>query len=144
MNIAFFLTPKSEVVWVPETATLRQALECMTAEGFSAIPVLDQRGHYASTLTEGDLLRALWHTRGPLREEAQLLTLGLVPRHVTYVAVSIDAQVEELLSLAIRQNFVPVVDSRGVFIGIVRRRSIIEQGVKLLQTTRSGARAGKT
>jgi hypothetical protein len=39
---------------------------------------------------------------------------------------AIDAEMEQLLTRAIEQNFVPVVDARGVFVGIVRRREIIE------------------
>jgi hypothetical protein len=33
---------------------------------------------------------------------------------------------EELMSRALEQNFVPVVDGRGAFVGIVRRRSVLE------------------
>ena len=32
---------------------------------------------------------------------------------------------EDLVSVALNQNFVPVVDDRGVFVGIVARRQII-------------------
>lgn len=132
MNVAFFLTPKSEVVWVSETATLRQAIERMEADRFAAIPVLDSHGHYAGTLTEGDLLWSLWHSN---RDAAEHVFIAQVARHAKYQSVSIDAEVEELLSLAIQQNFVPVSDSRGVFIGIVRRKSIIEHCSKLMQKT---------
>ncbi|MGV3624054.1 MAG: CBS domain-containing protein [Archangium sp.] len=130
MNVAFFLTPKSEVIWVPETATLRQAIERMEPSRFAAIPILDSHGRYAGTLTEGDLLWSLWHSN---RDAAQHLPLAQLARHAKYKQVSIDAEVEELLTLAAQQNFVPVADSRGVFIGIVRRKSIIEHCAKLLQ-----------
>ncbi len=143
MNIALFLTPKSEVVWLPESITVRQAMERLEATRFAAVPVLDAHGHYASTLTEGDLLWALWRTSGPTREAAQHLSLGLVPRQVKYLAVSIDAQVEELLSLAVHQNFVPVVDSRGVFTGIVRRKRIIEHCARLMELASSMAQKSR-
>ena len=39
--------------------------------------------------------------------------------------VNISASVNELLELVLDQNFVPVTDDRGVFIGIVTRRDII-------------------
>ena len=48
-----------------------------------------------------------------------------VARRMVLRPVDIDAEIEELLSLAIDQNFVPVVDGRGAFIGIVRRRSVL-------------------
>ena len=40
--------------------------------------------------------------------------------------VSIDSKMEDLINLAKVQNFVPVVDDRHRFIGIVRRSQIIE------------------
>ena len=44
----------------------------------------------------------------------------------------IDATMDDLIERAIEQNFVPVVDDQGIFIGIVRRREIIEYCAKLL------------
>jgi predicted transcriptional regulator len=47
--------------------------------------------------------------------------------------VRITANVEELVLQALEQNFVPVVDDRDMFMGIITRRSIlsycIEQGL---------------
>jgi CBS domain-containing protein len=135
MNVAFFLTPKSEVVWVPESATMRQALERMERHRYGAVPILDDHGRYVGTLTEGDLLWKLWHTQGPPVEAAERIPLAEVPRRVTNLPVNIDAEVEELLSRAIEQNFVPVIDSRGVFIGIVRRRPIIEHCAQIMRSS---------
>ncbi len=39
--------------------------------------------------------------------------------------VNVMADMDELLSLAVTQNFVPVVDDRGMFIGIVTRQDIM-------------------
>lgn len=135
MNVAFFLTPKSEVVWVHENATMRQALERMERHRYSAVPVLDDHGRYVGTLTEGDLLWKLWHTPGQALETSEHIHLAEVPRRVINQPVSIDAEVEELLSRAIEQNFVPVIDSRGVFIGIVRRRPIIEHCSRMIRAS---------
>ena len=41
MNIAFFLTPKADVVWIPERATIRQALVDLAKQG-SAVLVISQ------------------------------------------------------------------------------------------------------
>jgi CBS domain-containing protein len=138
VNIAFFLTPKSEVVWVPESATMHEALELMERYRYTAIPVLDDHGRYTGTLTEGDLLWKLKHTAGLTFGGSVQVPLAEVPRHTTNRAVGIDARIGELLSGAIAQNFVPVVDSRGVFIGIVRRRPIIEYCAGLLEAPRGG------
>lgn len=126
MNLAFFLTPKSEIVWVPMRATVRQALERMEKFRYSAVPVLDDDGLYVGTLTEGDILWKLRTMADFTWSGADRLTLADVPRRLEVVPVGVTVDVEELLSRAVDQNFVPVVDSRGVFMGIVTRKSLIE------------------
>ena len=46
MNILFFLTPKSEVAYISEEDTLRQALEKMEYHKYSAIPIISRTGRY--------------------------------------------------------------------------------------------------
>ena len=126
MNIAFVLTPKADVVWIPERATIRQALERMDHHRYSAVPVLDEEGRYVGTLTEGDLLwkiRSLPDFHWP---SAERIPLSEVPRRFEVRAAPVHAEIEELLARAVDQNFVPVVDSRGVFMGLVTRKSLIE------------------
>jgi CBS-domain-containing membrane protein len=130
MNVAFFLTPKQDVVWVPLRASMRQALERMEHHQYSSIPLLDDDGGYAGTLTEGDLLWKLKRDRLTLSDTERVL-LSAVPRRVTNRAVRIDADIEELFEIASEQNFVPVVDDRGAFVGIVRRKTIIEHLIRL-------------
>jgi CBS domain-containing protein len=125
MNISFFLTPKAEVAWVPTTSTLRQAIERMEHHGYTAIPVLTASGGYADTLTEGDILWFMKQHPDIRFGDTERVSLDKVARRVTLRPVDIDANVEALLSLAVDQNFVPVVDSRRAFIGIVRRRSVL-------------------
>ena len=58
-NILFSLLPKAMCAFVYDDYTIRQALEKMEAAGFAALPILNKRGEYRGTLTEGDLLWAL-------------------------------------------------------------------------------------
>ena len=44
--------------------------------------------------------------------------------------VNVMADMDELLSVAVNQNFVPVVDDRGMFIGIVTRQDIMRYFVR--------------
>ena len=59
MNILFFITPKSEVAYIYDDYTMRQALEKMEYHRYSAIPIINRNGEYVGTITEGDLLWAL-------------------------------------------------------------------------------------
>ncbi|WP_423219232.1 CBS domain-containing protein [Thermaerobacter marianensis] len=132
VNVAFFLLPKSEVVWLSPRNTLRQALERMERHRYSAVPLVDDGGRYAGTLTEGDLLWFIKATPGFTFDRAERILVADVPRRLRNDPVSIYADVRDLIRLAAVQSFVPVVDDRGLFIGIVRRREIIEYCARLL------------
>lgn len=125
MNILFFLTPKSDVVYIHEEDSLRQALEKMETHQYAAVPVLQRNGRYLGTLTEGDLL---WFIKNHLNlnlHDAQRVPVTTVPRRSDNFPVNADCQMEDLLAKAINQNFVPVLDDKGSFIGIVTRKDII-------------------
>jgi CBS domain-containing protein len=125
MRVAFFLTPKAEVAWVSTRATVRQALEKMEHHRYTAVPLLSPEGHYAGTLTEGDLLWYLKQHPHVRFEDTEAVALSEVPRRLVVCPISVDADIEVLLALALDRNFVPVIDDREVFIGIVRRRTIL-------------------
>ncbi|HHV64249.1 MAG TPA: CBS domain-containing protein [Peptococcaceae bacterium] len=132
MNIAFFLIPKKDVVYLNINATMRQALERMEYHGYSAVPLIDSKGHYAGTLTEGDLLWKLKNTPNLTFSNTEKILLSEIEQRTQNTPVSINARIDDLISRAIQQNFVPVIDDQGVFIGIVRRREIIEYCASLL------------
>jgi CBS-domain-containing membrane protein len=134
MNIAFFLLPKQDVVYLAIKSSLQKALEKMELHRFSAIPLIDEKGKYIGTITEGDLLWKMKNTPGLTFADTIKIRLGDVPRRTVNTAVRIDAEIEDLLTLAINQNFVPVIDDNDYFIGIVRRRDIIGHFVQSRKT----------
>ncbi len=125
MNIAFFLTPKSDVVYATLSTTMGQVLELMEKERYTAIPIIDDKGKYVGTLTEGDLLWKLKNTSGLNFNNAYDVMLREVPRRRCNKSVFIDSNIEDLLRLSVNQNFVPVVDDNRTFIGIIKRSEII-------------------
>lgn len=125
MNIAFFLTPKNEVIYEYLDATMRQVIEKMEHHGYTAIPLIDKEGKYVGTLTEGDLLWKLKNTPELNFINTENVKITDISRKRKHKSVSINADVESLISLAITQNFVPVVDDNGTFIGIIKRSDII-------------------
>ncbi len=126
MNVAFFLTPKSEVVWVSASGSVSQALERMKPNGFGSVPILDDDGGYVGTLSTGDLIWSLMEADTAWAAQARRTPLLSVKRKLDDSAVHIDADFAELIRLVMTRGFVSVIDDRGVFIGIVRRRRIIE------------------
>lgn len=126
MNILFFLTPKALCSYVDADSTLRQALERMENAGFSALPILDKDGSYCGVLTEGDLLWAIKRLCVmDLRQTEDHFISEIAPRREIH-PVRVDTRIEDLVLVAADQNFVPVIDDKGAFIGIVTRSSILK------------------
>lgn len=125
MNIFFFLRPKQEVCFLKKHFTMRQGIEKIRQYGYSAVPVLDEEGKYCGAVSDGDFLRVV--LEHPERKEWEQipLTYLMETSHSKWEAVDSAAEARELLKLATNQNFVPVVDDRGMFIGIVTRQDVI-------------------
>lgn len=124
-NILFSLTPKALCAFVYDDFTLRQALEKMEASRFQALPILNRRGQYRGTLTEGDLLWALKDLCYMDLRQAEAHRIMEISHRRDYVPVRVNTSMHDLVDRASSQNFVPVVDDRESFIGIITRSSII-------------------
>lgn len=127
MNVINFLTPKSQVAWVYADVTVRQGLEKLRARGYTAIPVLDREGLYIGTVSEGDFLWHMLDSNDNSLRTAEQLPLRSVLREGFNPPVSVRVTMEELLERAMSQSFVPVVDDRGAFMGIVTRQTILRR-----------------
>ena len=128
MNIAYFLLPKSRVAYLYDDYTFRQGLEKMRYHGYTAIPVITRTGQYVGTVSEGDFLwRMLSEPSAGAQSMKDLEQLKIrdILQEDHYPSVRITVSMEELLSAAMNQNFIPVVDDLGTFIGIVTRKDII-------------------
>ena len=126
MNILFFLTPKSEVAYINEDDTLRQALEKMEYHQYSAIPIISREGHYVGTLTEGDLLWGIKNQYNLNLKGAERVPITAIHRRQDNSPVSAGADMEDLIGKALNQNFVPVLDDQNCFIGIITRKDIMQ------------------
>ena len=130
MNIAYFLLPKGQVAYLYDDYTFRQGLEKMHHHGYTAIPVISRNGQYVGTVSEGDFLwRLLSEEDGSpsacSMKDMENLHIRDILQDNTYPPVRITVGMEELLNSAMQQNFIPVVDDSGSFIGIVTRKDII-------------------
>ena len=124
-NILFFLTPKAMCAFLYDDFTVRQALEKMEASGYAALPILNKRGEYRGTLTEGDLLWALKNLCYMDIRQAEAHRIMTIAHKRDNIPVRVTTSMQELVERAQNQNFVPVVDDKDAFIGIVTRSSII-------------------
>ena len=125
MNIMRFVIPKSLVEYVTVDHTVRQALEKMRFHKYVAIPVIDGEGRYAGTLSNDDIFayfldNGSFDARSAERDKvADIIDGGYSP------PLYHDASMDQLVERVREHNFVPVVDDRGCFVGIILRRDIM-------------------
>ena len=125
MNIMNFFTPKSNVAYLLNTYTVRQAIEKLENCRYSAIPILDKENHYVGTITDGDILMYIKEKGFNTIKESEKFSVMDIPRMRDNIPVTINTPMDMVLITALDHNFVPVIDDRGFFIGIVTRKSII-------------------
>ena len=126
MNILFLLTPKAKCAYLRAEDTVRQALEKMESSGYAALPILAKDGSYKGTLTEGDLLWAIKNLEIITLRDMEDHGIMEISHRRDNTPVRVDTKVEDILSMALEQNFVPVVDDRNTFIGIITRKAIMQ------------------
>ncbi len=130
MNVLMLLKPKDTVQYLRESNTLRQGLEKMRVHRYTAIPVISDDGKYVGTVSEGDFLYFILDRRDNSIKTKEQHHIRDILRPNFNPAVRIDVTMDALLERALNQNFVPVTDDYGVFIGIVTRQDIIRQFIQ--------------
>lgn len=93
---------------------------------YSSVPILNKEGKYVGSITEGDLLWALKRWNLLNLKDAEDVSILKIDRRLDYQCVTAKSKMEDLIGRAMEQNFVPVIDDEGHFIGIITRRDIIE------------------
>lgn len=142
MNLLFFLTPKGKVAYIYDDFTLRQTLAKMEYHRYSAVPILTREGKYVGTITEGDLLWAIKNRYSLNFKEAENTPILEIPRRMDNLPVSADTEIEDLIIKALNQNFVPVTDDRGIFIGLITRKDIMRYFAQTVHNLPVRANAG--
>ena len=130
MNILRFIIPKSSVEYIYDTNTVRQALEKMRYHHYVAIPVLNSEGVYVGTLRNDDIFK---YFRDNKSFDARAAEHDLVTKILdTDYAKPLfhNAPLNELFEMAKEHNFVPVVDDRSCFIGLILRRDVLNFLIK--------------
>ena len=129
-NILAFLTPKSETLYLDSDSTIRQTLESFDYYKYSVVPLLDEEGKYITTISEGDILRYIKNDAYFDIRIAESVKVEQIEKYRPYKALTIFSSAEEVIKLSLEQNFIPIIDGRGAYIGIIKRKSIIDFLVK--------------
>ena len=124
-NILRFIIPKSLAIYVTDDSTVRQALEKMNYHKYKAVPIIDGNGKYLATLKSEDIFRYFMSVGSfdkALAEDA--LAIDIADRSCVKPLLH-SATMNDLIENVKEHNFVPIVDDRGCFIGIILRREVL-------------------
>lgn len=125
MNILFFMIPKAEVCYAEAEWSLRQVAEKMIANDLTSIPLLNAKGQYEGTISEGDLFRFIKQKANLNYKEAESTPIRELSHERKVEPIRFDAQMKDVVKLAGQQNFVPVLGDNDLFMGIITRKAII-------------------
>ena len=132
LNVFELLTPKSSVSFILDNFTVRQAVEKMLFHKFTVVPVLNSDGEYVGSISEGDLLAFIVAQDGIDKEECETILIKDIDKYRSYTAVKVDASFDEIYEASLIQNFIPIVDDRNVFIGLIRRKEVVSYIKKMV------------
>ncbi len=119
------LVPKAEVIYLEVGVSVRQAIEKIGHHHFSSVPVLSAQGHYLYSLTASDLL-AFVADKGLSIKEFESVPLSEVPIYRPIQPMSMLASMEEIAAVLRDENYVPLVNDKGIFFGIITRYRFIK------------------
>lgn len=126
MNLAKLMIPKVFTALLNTNNTVRQGLEVFRQHGYTAVPVLDEKGRYVGCVTEGDFLRHLLQTGTTDMKAHERCRISSIIRREFCPALGIDAEEAAVHEAMMNQNFAPIVDDRGALCGILTRKKYME------------------
>ena len=131
-NHLFYLLPKSETVFLTNTDSFNQAYNMFVITNYTALPVINKKGQYVGTICEGDLLRVLSLSLTHPEIDLSSFEIKDIEFKINLEVAKINESYEHLVELAVKQNFIPLVDDQGIFIGILRRQELIKELISYL------------
>lgn len=126
MNVFDALTPKMLTFYLDTKTTIRQALEKFDMHKFSVVPIIDEEGNYITTVSEGDILRYIKNACNFDMKMAEDVLVMNIDHYRPYKSLSSMGTVDQMYDLILSQNFIPVVDDRGIYIGIIKRKEVLQ------------------
>ena len=121
---------KSKVVTLYSDMTIKEALDTVLKSNLSCIPVLERDSkRYLYSISAYGLLRKV--SEGD-KEKVYGEPVSKVLVERLLVPCRIDTDARALVDLVVNQNFVPIVDEKGIFQGIVTRKAVINYLVDIV------------
>lgn len=125
MTFIQLLTPKAQTGWVYNDYSIYQVFEKMKEYPYSALPIVDSDGFFRGIITEKDLISLMKKHETINEEDLKSIKIEECKRTKERKAISCFESFDNLVNLLLDQNFVPIVDGRGAYMGLITRKSLI-------------------
>lgn len=125
------MLPKIATVCICENDTVRQGMEVFQKHGYTAIPVISKEGKYLGSVTEGDFWRHICNIGTADKKAHEKYHISEIYRPDFCEPLPIEAELQDVVDIALKQNFIPIIDGRGYLSGIVTRQAVIRYLSKL-------------
>lgn len=132
MNILTLLILKKDVESLTLGDSVRQAIEKMNYHHYQHIPILTEKGKYVNSVSTGDLLSFMSAHRLELHD-AELVPVEKVAIYRPIAPLRITATLQDIHHALLDQNYVPMIDDQGVFIGIITRKRFVSAAMRLIE-----------
>lgn len=117
-------TPVKRVEFLYSDFTIGEAVKKMEKCHYTMIPVIEPNSsRYLYSVSSGDILHRIITSDDLKAVMKEPLSTVRIERLT--LSCNEDAEVSELFDLAVNQNYIPLVDARGAFRGILTRRAIL-------------------
>lgn len=124
------LIPSDQVTIFIDSHNADHVVLLLTSNGYSRVPVLTKDKHYLGTISLADIKR--YQDEHNL-QEWEMVNRDIGPMTSDVVAtVKDDANLSEVMHKLVDNPFLAVVDSQGIFKGIITRKSILKAVNSLL------------
>ena len=98
MNILFYLVPKSELAYIYDDYTVRQTMEKLENHRYTSVPVINRKGNYVGSLSEGDILWDLKERGIKDLKETENIPVRQVKRCHDNEPVNVNCDMEDLVT----------------------------------------------
>ena len=135
MNVISLLKPKNSVFYFKSDYTISKAITYLQDSKYTTLPVVDDKGMYIGTVSDGDILHFISKNGIDTLNEVHVRDIVNTKRKP---AVHDFDDGNTIINDIIDQNFLCMVDDRGCFIGIITRKDIIRYMKKKIEHRISG------
>ena len=113
------------VATLTDTNNLEHALLVLTNIGYSKIPVLNKEQQLVGLISLSNVVSEMFDTESiNLERLAKVQVSDVMDKNVK--ATMLPFNIEKILNLLVDSNFIPVVDEKEKFLGIITRKEILK------------------